>query len=79
MVLSPALRAVARWLFAALGEPLSGVLSAAEMRAVLSEQGFSLRSDTGSSEWARALGRGARRARLFSGERLAIAARRQDG
>jgi methyltransferase (TIGR00027 family) len=79
MVLSPALREVARWLFAALGEPLSGVLSAAEMRAVLSEQGFALRSDTGSSEWARAPGRGARRARLFSGERLAIAVRRQDG
>jgi methyltransferase (TIGR00027 family) len=79
MGLLPPVRAMARSLLALLGEPLATVLSPVELRALLSEQGFSLRDDTGSSDWARDVGRSARRALLFAGERLAIATRRQDG
>ncbi len=78
MRLPPAVRAVARSLFALLGEPLATTLPPVELHTLLSDQGFSLRDDTGSSEWARQAGTSARRALLFAGERLAIATRRPD-
>jgi methyltransferase (TIGR00027 family) len=75
MRLWPAVRGIARGLLALLGEPLATALSPVELRAMLAEAGFTVSSDTGSSEWARDAGRGAGRALLFAGERLAVAVR----
>lgn len=72
-------RGVARSLLALLGEPLATALTPRALRELLADHGFALRSDTGSTEWARATGRSARRALLFAGERLAIATRQDAG
>lgn len=58
--------------FAALGEPLRGLMSTARAAGRLAEAGFCLDDDTGSSDWAARFGGMARLARPFSSERLAV-------
>ncbi|MEX1366289.1 MAG: SAM-dependent methyltransferase [Nannocystaceae bacterium] len=64
--------------FAALGEPLRGMISTERFAQLLAAHGFSMLEDSGNREWALRHPGSARIARLFSAERLAVAERNDD-
>lgn len=65
--------AATRRLFASIGEPLLGAVTATDMRSRLAQQGFAVEEDGCNVDWARAHGGSARLAHLFRCERLAVA------
>jgi methyltransferase (TIGR00027 family) len=61
--------------FAAIGEPLLGLLDTETLRAELAMAQLRLEADTGGPEWRRRYGRRTPPLRVFDGERLAVAVR----
>jgi methyltransferase (TIGR00027 family) len=63
--------------FQLLGEPMVGQMAPEQMRALLSEVGFSVVSDEHSLDWERRFGGSSRVAFAFRQERLAVAEKRK--
>jgi methyltransferase (TIGR00027 family) len=65
---------IADRVFAALGEPIRGLMTTEECAKMLSRAGYSVESDGGAQDWARAFGY-ERRALLTIAERVVVAGR----